>query len=685
MNVKEIKKSDVELVYVYFDKMNEENDGKCMDHFAMNLSPKFDFSYDYQNQKINLEIKEDIYSDDFWRISDNNNITNISLLLGENGVGKTTLLRLIVARATEIIEHDTSQKYLLIYYIKNQELFYVKTTCSDLLEINTKDVSDTNAVVSVLYEGNRRGDKVSGYCGLVTLSKNRKLLTYGSVREVYRLEDLKTSFAEMLPMECIYLPLVSDDNSSIYISRKWLLHTKRDTGIEDVLDFLVMDYESTKYHFISKYPNFIIRATASYEAQNEKFKDVLFELYECFDLVENYISSKRGNYRIDYKKLIHEGADLKSVFFINAMLTFIARLISESNEIHTRILLLCREFMNSLSNPTSSELYNFLCMIIKDEILVATPEKAYFERVISAIDAIPVEVFSDASIKGNPLTRVSCKLQLSSICGQNKVKVIEFIKATKELEKSLNGNDSNFYFVNYKFSEMSTGEYSLIKDVFARLFSLIEEVKVAQQKKSILLVMDEPDFTLHLRWTQSFLYSLIELLNKRYPQYVFQIILSSHMPFLVTDFPRSNVFCLCSKEWRKLHSNSEINWCDNYIEDTMGMRAFHPKNGFMCNYYDILRDAFFIDIPIGKFAQIKYEQIHKKILDMNSEVSEKTLDVLWRDINVIDEPVLRNVLKEKLDSYMDKRRYVKELRAKANELLLEAKVIEKDLSKNDTN
>jgi hypothetical protein len=127
--------------------------------------------------------------------------------------------------------------------------------------------------------------------------------------------------------------------------------------------------------------------------------------------------------------------------------------------------------------------------------------------------------------------------------------IYEFIKVKDEfneqLQKEIQKNITTWpfmpdYLLNQKISNISSGEYALIRNTFANLNAGISIIKTYPfNLKSILLILDEPDCTFHIRWSQQFVKYLILYLNKRYPEYSFQIIMTSHMPFLSTDFPRN--------------------------------------------------------------------------------------------------------------------------------------------------
>ena len=139
MLVKDIKKSTVELIFVYFERLDDEKEKAKFENFAMNLTDKFTVVYDFENKKISIQKRNSGQMTNFWSIDrEPSCVKNMTLILGENGIGKTTLLRAIAACATENIESDM-KNYLLVYYLEEQDVFFVKTTCRDVMELENSN------------------------------------------------------------------------------------------------------------------------------------------------------------------------------------------------------------------------------------------------------------------------------------------------------------------------------------------------------------------------------------------------------------------------------------------------------------------------------------------------------------------------------------------------------------------
>lgn len=671
MYTKEIKDNSIELIYAYFESLNDEKEKKSFKNFEINFTSRFKVTYDFWqgSLKIDRNIQED--TGDFWNVGQTeSNIMDMTLVLGENGVGKTTLLRAIAACGTEVIE-STIKNYILLYYIQETDCYFIKTTCRELVDVS--DIAGTsggNEFKNLIYEG-KRGDKdVFGFYGIAELNGQGKVVPSGRTEYIKTLSEVKVSWAEILPMDCLYLPVVSDKNSGRFIERKKLLHLVDDVRNLDILKFLLLDHKNAEGSFLKEYPKVMIRSTSVKQTQNAaNFHDYSLQLFKAIQMGNERPEKRRkGKFLVNGDEYYKNSNSNKKIFFSCVLVYFITRLCVDlerkhnSSDVYRNIKKMLEKIEAQGSCPPIRNVYRTLCTIIND-ILGSFVEKeaiARFKKVLACIERLPEEYFTQDNTDIN-LRYATCQLTVDCIAQNNKEAFIEFMEAVYELERVLQTDKDTFSFMDLEIGEMSTGEYSLVRDIFARIQILKDQIKKPQEKKSILLIMDEPDIGLHLRWIQKLIYTLIETLKRLYPDNKFQIILTSHMPFMVTDFPRSSVICLCDLEWRKAHADDQLDWNDGYGSDVEGIRGFHPENGFMCNYYDILRDAFFIDIPVGEFAQAKFRKLSSELNKSQDMLPEKEIEKLQKQINMIDEKLLRKMLQEKLYKRKSPQRQISEL------------------------
>jgi predicted ATPase len=227
----------------------------------------------------------------------------------------------------------------------------------------------------------------------------------------------------------------------------------------------------------------------------------------------------------------------------------------------------------------------------------------------------------------------------------------ENIFKTEDFIEILN-NEHSHKFLNFSWSNLSTGEETFLS-FYSRLFGIKD--LISNTKQTYLLIIDEGEISMHPEWQKKYLKYLLQFINNYFDQ-KFQIILTSHSPFIVSDLPKENIIFL-----EKIK--------DEVGKDTGKMRVsdgVNHQNTFGANIHTLFSDAFFMQGGlIGDFAKGKIEELIKNINDLkNSKMSRE--DIL-KTIDMVGEPIikmkLQELYREKIgESYEEKRkRLLKEL------------------------
>lgn len=211
----------------------------------------------------------------------------------------------------------------------------------------------------------------------------------------------------------------------------------------------------------------------------------------------------------------------------------------------------------------------------------------------------------------------------------------------KELFKWL--HDEEFYndiiqteLLKVEYSKLSEGE-----KYRAKLFSCMElgfehnkNIRWGDgilKHKKIILILDEPDAHFHPEWSRCFISDLFKFLKERYSDKIFQIIISTHSPFMVSDVPCEHILKISSYKEGDNSGKSVVEACK---EPTFG-----------ANIHSLLRNTFFMDATIGEFSRQSINKIIKKLDE--GKIEEKEKRIIKRRIDSIGEPIIRRKLQER--------------------------------------
>ncbi|MBP5229211.1 MAG: AAA family ATPase [Bacteroidales bacterium] len=187
-----------------------------------------------------------------------------------------------------------------------------------------------------------------------------------------------------------------------------------------------------------------------------------------------------------------------------------------------------------------------------------------------------------------------------------------------------------------ELNSRSSGEMQLLYSLSTVLYHLknidsnIIGGRNAVNYPCVNLVFDEIELYFHPNFQKDLLYDLIYAIRKmRYGGIrAVNIIIATHSPYILSDFPKSNVLCM---EKGKVYQDAL---------EGMG-------NTFGANVYDILNSRFFMKEFVGKFAVRKLEEIIETV----KEGGEITLEEYRQRkvlVDVIGDEFIREKLTEEL-------------------------------------
>lgn len=200
----------------------------------------------------------------------------------------------------------------------------------------------------------------------------------------------------------------------------------------------------------------------------------------------------------------------------------------------------------------------------------------------------------------------------------------EFVKNLIELYSTVS---TTFPFYSFYFG-VSTGEYSFLS-IFANLYlikkQISEYIERKKGKTSILLIFDEADLSLHPKWQRMYMKWLTYFCERLFCESYVKIIVTTHSPILLSDFPANSILYLKKDE-----------------EELIYYQEKRPT--FACNIHTLFLNSFFLEEygTIGAFAEDKINRIAYHISE--EEYDEDTEKI----IEYIGEGIIKKKLQEAL-------------------------------------
>lgn len=190
-----------------------------------------------------------------------------------------------------------------------------------------------------------------------------------------------------------------------------------------------------------------------------------------------------------------------------------------------------------------------------------------------------------------------------------------------------------------RFSKLSSGEKQWLFSLTSALFhikSLEETVGIPKgiSYDHVCLCFDEAELYYHPEYQQNFVFNLLQYLSWLNLDRIrsIQVIIATHSPFILSDIQKDNILYLRDgQDYRQVMTE----------EETVRFQQF---NTFGANYYDLLRNGFFLeDNAIGKFAATHIENLRQQIMQGRED------ERVQGELAMIADPLIRGYLQYLLE------------------------------------
>ncbi|MGC4038683.1 MAG: AAA family ATPase [Chitinophagaceae bacterium] len=587
----------MELAYIRI------NNYKGLSGIDLNLSNQFRFSFQEKENSIEVRLTENYIRGFFAE-----NVTNFTGIIGQNGTGKTSVLRYIV----QYFGHgnnEIDEKSIAVFYNRKKFYYYapagikLKKPGTEYYAEKMEDLDDFKRSVLLIFASSHFDptsvfsvDSLKEQLGdSVNLSTN-----YLLSRDIQKRRTFKDSSRETLPYKDHVNAFAAQEFIRIVKLLRWIT-TKQD---RNPFPAELPPYINLNLYYNEDSPN------------REKFQILIKELESYFKMRK----SRRDQFLINaFTAGVFHLADEGSLSLNRGPGDYITETID-------RII----EFIGTQKNRKDEILLSKIMAIIADlrrtDLWRATSSKLVdLNRFIKQLSVYLDK--HDGKVNANG-TSISIKLSRSTI--KSLISLIDSFYAADKV-----GDYAEFYFSHQPFGEssLSSGEYSLLS-----LFGRINNFRFDSGKRNMLFLVDEAELALHPAWQRRFIDVFLEFIAEKFGRNSVQVIFTSHSPFILSDLPPHCVVLL-----RK--ENKETVAVDSLTQH---------KETFGANVHELFTDSFFIeDGLMGEFARKKIEQLINGIKEEKSISLEAYESTYKKRVDILGEQFLKTKISELIAAKAD--------------------------------
>ena len=685
-----------------------------LDHFLfdepqiLNFGGKnfYSFTVDNTSKQISIStVDNDYFIPNFW----NSTIQNISAIVGSNGSGKTSLLKIINksfqdnTHAVFIYEDLNENSYNEVYVHNRTADVEVDQTKIEGTEFQifingTKDFKNfVNESVIPLYYSSSYDPVIPNFHSLLTLdaeniTKSLSVIYSESLMKQVKFlnnpvsKSIKSNFNDF-PTYNYFEILIKSKSKRTFTQ----VYSDSNIGNPEKIETLKINIESDLKNNDFSNPKKLLNHYLSL-ISNDNLFDALKQIWDL-PLYKNKTGEK--------SHLISDTNDLLINFEITILsyLTLNDTFLITGNNGHF-------DFQQVLeSSSFEAFLDNFLkkYIISQDKIFEGDFENINLKNskgLIELISATYERIVNTGGIK----TEMLKEKMLKDIEGLNDIYLLynfirEFLsdrdKATLifSVDNKTNVLQAETFFslytkvvryfsnipgINPDFMEVKTdvnlsfGEKCLL-NLYATIFGFTKSNDSSRKRENYILILDEADLGYHPMWKKKFVGTINKTLPIIFSELTpmiyraniweknpdiqvpnLQVIFTTHDPLSLSDMPNKNVVYL-----KRSEGVTEVLEIDDIVR---------PSKTFGANITDLLADSFFIhEGLIGDFSKTKIEETitwinnNAKVADRNAENFGKELLYHKKIISIIDESIVKIKLSEMISELDDKNDFEKQI------------------------
>lgn len=573
------------LIFIWINNSQLQNKNR-----GIVLSGKYDIDFQFsqlgeKTAFVNIKLLQE-YVDNFW----GDNISDIMALVGENGSGKTVLCNEIMysMKETEYLQSDQVEYFVLYEDVTNNKFYY-----DGNIEVKGNDPT--------LERLDRKEPRMIGAYFHNALSRN----DYFAQKEEYDFSlgaKIRRNREHAYSMRYYNL---ERDSIALYYS----------VECREMLKF-IYEYEKDKDKKLKlpiRLPKYVRIDNADMRYNNDMIKE----------------------------RLKNDPKGTETFAWIKGRI--VKRLTLSQNqwidETIQSILINCFKFLCVPQTTSSNAVYT------PEEFVERWKRAEGGNNIIECADNILEKMAEGAGESGKDYIKKAQDYVRWIQDNQNKIEQYQYLntlrvpvsKSTEEFVFDLLTLSEKlcFEFPFYDwFFDMSTGEMYFLS-IFKDLAKLKKRLKKKVEVSDVLLIFDELDSSMHPKWQRNYIKWLVDVCSDWFEKYMIQIIVTTHSPIILSDFPADSVIYI---EKRVDDQRS--------IEQSVYYRNLDKKT-FGLNIDTLFLDAFFLEDKgtVGAFAEQTINATAREIMNKREDYDRERNEKI---INHIGEGMIKTVLENKI-------------------------------------
>lgn len=697
----------MELAYLYIENYHN------LKNVEFNFTQQLQIHYDTAKAVLYCNEIDSSLPSGFW----GENIHNLTMIVGNNGTGKTSLMQYIASIAQSIEGSKSSISDYGILVLKDQnELFYYETVVKEesqkdltiqsgpglkLTPLNFESLKDVTQTTKLIYLTNaisytdylrNKKNPVNRFKRLYDCSAGG-LMYLDSVSDINR--ELRQHYDAYSDFETYHIYEKYKQVKFVFDKNQYqiLEELKKEGYPVPVPQKLYINfYVDNQLRFLPgandiKIPEPLELNKALFPSETNAFKAELVK----------YILIQDDNNEADASKLLRY---LFCTCCIWGMVRSLARSIG-ANFVDNLVNAITIKRFSSLYNEEENEfrqaieaIWNFYkdastynpCTKTYNNTNMKESYKQYYLDFIDYIETETPNLTTHLTLE-KPITDEKDILQQNSILRLS-VSTSDAAWFMEFLKKYRYTADPDYY-LDFDWG-LSSGENNLIS-TFALLYCIFAMdytnqkhgkytiYNMADNKElvacdSAIIMIDEADLTFHPEWQREYIALLTAFLSKVYPVDCcknIQLIMSTHSPILLGDIPQQNVIYL------KTGQNYQVEIDSSSHIPTFGQNihllfrdGFFLKNGVMGKFArDKIQNCFNHLQQIEKDINAALESEDKSSLERNNKEFRHRLEVQKQFALLVAEPLIKKKLFSEIEQMEQK------LPFKEQEAAVEATVV----------